>query len=104
MSTKLHQVVREIMLVKQECLHQLVTVKVDAHQDEVTSYTNLSFHERLNVHCDAAAKQLIRQAIQNGRHIPFPFELQSPTVVHSSTNKVLSTIEEIKFMLYQQTV
>ena len=55
MYTRLHPIVREIQLLKQEFLQELQTIKVNVHQENLKSFSQFSYHEQLNVHCDALA-------------------------------------------------
>ena len=59
MSTKLHPIVREVLHLNSKRFKSIDFIKLDAHQDELKSFDELSFLEQLNVKCDARAKELI---------------------------------------------
>ena len=63
MSTKLHPIVHEFILLKYKRLRSLKFVKVEAHQDDIKSFEQMSFLEQLNVKCDARAKALTLSAL-----------------------------------------
>ena len=52
MTTKLHHIVREFLLLKSKRVKSIAFIEVDDRQDEVKSFDELSFLEKLNVKCD----------------------------------------------------
>ena len=71
MSTKLHPIVREFLHVKSKRFKSIEFIKVDAHQDDLKSFDNLSFFEQLNVQCDVRAKELMLKGFRRCNH-PIP--------------------------------
>ena len=86
-TTKLHPIVREFLLLKSKRFKSIAFVKVDAHQDDVKSFDELSFLEQLNAKCDSRAKVLILSASEEVV-IPFPLVLSS-TYAMIATNKLI---------------
>ena len=87
MATKLHPIVCDFLLLKSKRLKSITFVKVDAHQDDVKSFNELSFLEKLNVQCGSRTKVLMLN-VSEYEVIPFPIDLSSPHVV-ASTNKLM---------------
>ena len=56
MTTKLHSIVREFLHLKSKRFKSVEFIKVDAHQDDLKLFDDLSFFEQLNVKCDARSK------------------------------------------------
>ena len=71
MTTKLHPIVREFFLLKSKRLKSIAFVKVYSHQDYVKLFEQLSFLEQSNVKCDARAKALTLNALED-EVVPFP--------------------------------
>ena len=76
MSTKLHPIVREFFSFKSKILMYLKFVKVDAHQDDIKSFEQLTFLEKLHVKCDSRWKEIILSTPEE-EVIPFPLVLSS---------------------------
>jgi len=93
--------VRELQHIKRTYIKEFSTFKIAGHQDEVKKAYDLSFEERINILCNAEAKQLIREQIAlNGTPI-FLFQPKSPTVVNNF-HKILCSTEGIKEEIYEQ--
>ena len=62
---------------------------MDAHQDDVKSFDELSFLKKVNVKCDAREKELMLNALEY-KVIPFPLELSSPYAMIATNHLVLN--------------
>ena len=60
-NSRISEVVREFLRIRNKCMNNLVTEKIAAHQDEVKRADQLSFMERINIQCDAEAKEWIQK-------------------------------------------
>ena len=94
MTTKLHPIVREFLLLKSKRFKSIAFVKVDAHQDDVKSFDELSFLEQLNVKCDSRAKSLILN-VSEEVVIPFPLVLSSPYATIATSQLILNYTKDI---------
>ena len=56
MSNKLNSIIREFLHLKSKRFKSVEFIKVDAHQDNLKLFDDLSFFEQLNVQCDTWAK------------------------------------------------
>ena len=63
MIAKLSNIVRELLLVKKECISIMSIEKIDAYQNNWNCWKDLSLLEQLNVKCNNEAKNLITNAI-----------------------------------------
>jgi len=99
--SKLSYEVRELQHIKSTYIRKLSTFKIAGHQDDVKKAYDLSFEERINILCDAEAKQLIREQIESNGSPTFPFQLKSPTVVNNFHETLCST-GRIKEEIYEQ--
>ena len=79
-ATKSRHMVRELFFLKSKRLKLIKFKKVDAHQDDVKPFDELSFLEQSNVQCDARAKALTLSALEDVA-IPFPLVLSSTCVM-----------------------
>ena len=61
--SKLSYEVRELQHIKRTYIKEFSIFKIAGHQDEVKKAYDLSFEERMNILCNAEAKQLIREQI-----------------------------------------
>lgn len=71
MATKTHPIVGDFFLLKYKILKLIKFIKVDAHQDDVKAFDELSFLEQSNVKCDARANVLTLNELED-EVIPFP--------------------------------
>ena len=99
--SKLSYKVHELQHIKSTYIRKFSTFKIAGHQDDVKKAYDLSFEERINILCDAGAKQLIREQIASNGIPIFPFQLKSPTVVNNFHETLCST-ERIKEEIYEQ--
>ena len=99
MATKLHPIVREFSLLKSKRLKSVAFAKVEAHQDAVKSFDELTFFEQLNVKCDARAKVLILN-VSEDEVIFFPLAFSSPHVMMSTNQLILNYPKDIRQHAY----
>ena len=64
---QIRSIVREFLHLKTKRFKSIEFIKVDAHQDDLKSFDELSFLEQLNVKCDARAKELMLN-VSEGNH------------------------------------
>ena len=74
-------------------------VKVEAHQDDINSFEQLSFLEQLNVKCDARAKELMLSTPKD-KVIPFPLKLSSAYVMISENHLILNYPKDLWLHVY----
>ena len=89
----LHQVIREIFLIKRRQKTKIIRSKIWAYQDDRMRLEDLSQFKLLNVKCDSRAKFLIQQ--EERETVPFSFELSSPYLSYKSSILVLNTKESM---------
>ena len=95
MSTKLHPIVREVLHLNSKRFKSIDFIKLDAHQDELKSFDELSFLEKLNVKCDTRAKELILNTLED-TIVPFPLDLSSPYVMIASNQLTLNYPKDVR--------
>ena len=93
LNTHLHQIVRDIGLIRDKWLAKIVAVKIKTHQDRTKSKDQFNWLEFLNIECDERAKELIRKETRN--IVPFPFELQYPHVTSTLNYLTLDTKDSV---------
>ena len=90
-NSKLSEIVREILHIRNKFVKNLVTEKIAAHQDEVKPRHKWSLMEYVNVLCDAEAKKLIREQVATSGSPTLPFTLNSPMLVNGKKRQLTST-------------
>lgn len=95
MSTKFHPIAQEFLHLKSKRFKSIEFIKVDAHQDDLKSFDNLSFFKQLNVKCNVRAKELILK-VSEDLIILFPLELSSLHVSIASNHLILNYAQDIQ--------
>jgi len=88
----LHQIKREILLIKEKINLQITPFKVTGYQDKLIPFNKLSFLEKVNTICNQKVKSLIRS--ETRETIPFPFVLSSLYILIN--NKIISQHHELE--------
>ena len=68
---KLYLIPREFLSLKKNILIFLEFIKVEAYQDDLKSFNQLTFFEKLNVECGTKAKNIITSVAED-EVAPFP--------------------------------
>ena len=95
MSNKLNSIIREFLHLKSKRFKSVEFIKVDAHQDNLKLFDDLSFFEQLNVKCDVRAKELILKVSEDA-NIPFPLDLSSPYVMRTINYLILNYAKDVR--------
>ena len=88
-----------VFLLKFKRLKSITFVNIDAHQDDVKSFEQMSFLEQLNVKCDARAKVLMLNALED-EVIHFSLELSSTYVIIATNHLILNHPKDIRLHVY----
>ena len=94
MNTKLHPLVREFLSIKLKRSRSLKLIKVDAHQDDIKSFNQLTFFEQLNVECALRRNKLIINA-PSDEIIPCPLGLKSAHAMNVENKLTLNYVTEM---------
>ena len=94
MNNKLHLIFREFLSIKLKISSSLKFIIIDTNQDDIKSFEQLNFFEKLNVECDLRANKLITST-PSDEIIPFPLELNSAHMTNSGNQLILNHIPEI---------
>ena len=79
-NSRISEVVREFLRIRDKCTHTVIAEKIAAYQDEVKREEKLSFMEHINIQCDVEAKALIQKQISSRGMSPFLFEFTLPII------------------------
>jgi len=93
MNKHLHQVIREIHLIKTRWSIRIKLNKIIAHQDNRKAISELTWYKLLNVKCNMIAKRLIQ--FEERQCVPFPFKLASPYLISRESKLVLNSKESL---------
>ena len=87
--SKLSYKAREFLRLKNKCIKLLTTSKIAGHKDRLKQLHSLSFEERINIMCNLAAKELIRDQIRINGHPLLSFHIHSPQLSTKINNYFL---------------
>ena len=90
-NSKLSCEVRELLRLKNRHVNLLTTCKIVGHQDRVKQWKELTFEERINIMCDLAAKELIREQIRINGSPNLPFLTHSPRIFNKNQQMLALT-------------
>ena len=94
MNAKLHPIAREFLSIKLERSRSLKFIKIDAHQDDIKSFDQLTFFEKNNLECVLRVKKLITNTISD-EIITFPLTINSTCVTNIEKQLMLNYTTKI---------